>query len=575
VHRRLLRPFVVLALLAMLGCTGADPSEITAADPSDGQDGAAATDDDQRADDDADVDEDGEQEGDASAAPEPTEPAGPVRDSYSMSIFDPEFLLPPAVSDLSGQQVLAALYTPLVTYDPETTGVVNAVARSITTEDSQTFTIEVAPDWAFHDGEPITAQTFVDTFTFATDPEAAHAGAALYADVVGTDDAGLRTGESLQGVELVDEMTFAVTLDRPLVTWPSRLGYPAFVPLPTACIEAPDVCEEAPIGNGPYRMDGQRERGAAIRVERWDDHPGPAGIARAIEFRVMPDVDAAVAEVVDGTLDIVSGASGPERDRLPRTDAVEVLERPISTLMYLGLPMQDPAYGGEANAPLRQALSLAIDREELTTEVVPQYDPADSIVPPIVPGHRPGACLLCEHDPRRARALWDAHGGLDELVLWFNSGAGHDPWIEAIADMWRETFGLTRSQVRLESYGFSQYLDEFVAPGAVTGPFRLAWGMTHPSPEDYLRPLLGREGDAAFSRYDDRTFVDLLAAADASTDLLEGLGAYQQAEARALEDMPLIPLFTYRSVAVHGDEVGGVVLDTRNLIRPELVELTR
>ena len=28
------------------------------------------------------------------------------------------------------------------------------------------------------------------------------------------------------------------------------------------------------------------------------------------------------------------------------------------------------------------------------------------------------------------------------MTMWFNSGAGHDVWVEAVSNMWRETLGI-------------------------------------------------------------------------------------------------------------------------------------
>ncbi|CAN5392162.1 ABC transporter substrate-binding protein [soil metagenome] len=506
-------------------------------------------------------------------APTATEPPPPVRDEYAIAILDPESLVPADNAHGPGGQVLAALYTPLITYDPVTTEPVNAVAESITTEDSRTFTITVADGWTFHNGQVITAQTFADSFDAATDPETPHSQALLYADIEGTTEQGQRQDDQLRGVQVVDEMTFTVTLRAPFSTWPVRLGYPAFAPLPNECLQFPDDCVDAPIGNGPYQMEGTWQRGEQITVTRWEDYPGEdAGIAQTIRFDIQPDIGAALRAVRSDEVDIVAGVSGPQVDALRDSTSEQVVETPISSLLYLGLPQYDPRYGGEQNLPLRQALSLAIDREMLTTEVVPQWSPADSLISPVVPGHTPGACDLCVHDPERARALWDEHGGLEEIELWFNSGAGHEQWARAVADGWREVFGLPRGAVTLRSFGFTQYVEEFVAPRAVTGPFRFAWGMSYPSPEDYLAPLYGVEGEANHAGYRDQAFEDLLVEAARATTVEEGLALYRQAEQVVLEDMPSIPLFFYNAVAVHGTGVEDVVIDTFNLVRPQLVQ---
>ncbi len=563
-NRRLLQ---LLALMAALMLFAAACSDSGSEDDETGDTGDASE---APAD---DADEPTEAEGD-----EPTEaaegddaPAG-EGGSYSIYIGEPEFLLPQNSSESEGNQVLQSLYTNLIEYDPETTEQVNRVAESIESEDAQTFTITVADGWTFHDGEAITAQTFVDTFNFATDPEVAAQNSFFYSDIEGTDDGGLREGDTLSGVELVDDMTFTVTLKEPFSAWPLRLGYRAFSPLPSACIEDPDACNEAPIGNGPYMMDGTWEHDVAINVTKFEDYAGEdAGVADSIEFRIFSDVEAALLEAEAGTLDIVSGVPGPSVDIARDTFGDRFLERPISTFTYLGFPMYDENYGGEENLPLRQALSLAVDRQAITDVILPQQFPADSLISPVVPGYQEGACEFCTYDPEQALSLWEEHGGLDEIVMWFNSGAGHEEWVEAIANQYTETFGLEQGAITFESVEFADYLSNFLDPQAITGPFRLGWGMDYPSPENYLDPLYNQNADSNYFGYVNEDFEALVQEGNRAESIEAGIESYQAAEQEILADMPSIPLFFSNSATVHSENVENVVVDAFDNVRPELV----
>ena len=67
--------------------------------------------------------------------------------------------------------------------------------------------------------------------------------------------------------------------------------------------------------------------------------------------------------------------------------------------------------------------------------------------------------------------------------LWFNAGAGHDAWMEAVGNQLRKNLGVDFTlQGNLD---FSEYLPLGDAKG-YTGPFRLGWSMDYPSPQNYL-----------------------------------------------------------------------------------------
>lgn len=491
--------------------------------------------------------------------------------SFSLYIGEPEALLPQNSNESEGNQVLSALYTNLVEYDPETSDPVNTVAESIETDDSTVFTITVADGWTFHNGDPITAQTFVDSWNFAGDPDAANANSFFFTDIVGSDDAGLHTGEGFEGIELIDEMTFQVTLKEAFSAWPIRLGYRAFSPIPTTCIDDPAACNEEPIGNGPYQMDGPWQHDERINVVRYEDYSGTPGIADAVEFRIFSEVNAAYADVEAGNLDIVAGVPGELVPQAQDSFGDRFLQNPISTFTYLGFPMYDENFGGDENLALRQAFSLAINREEITSTLLPQQFPADSLVSPVVPGYREGACEVCQHDPERAVELFEEAGGYDgTLTLWFNSGAGHELWMEAVANQLTNTLGI--SDIQFESREFADYLENFSDAQAFTGPFRLGWGMDYPSPQNYLEPLYFTEADSNSSGYSNPEFEDLVRQGNAAGDLDEGIALYNQAEDLVLADLPVIPMFFSNSAVVHSESVSNVINDTFDVIRVDLVE---
>jgi ABC-type transport system substrate-binding protein len=228
----------------------------------------------------------------------------------------------------------------------------------------------------------------------------------------------------------------------------------------------------------------------------------------------------------------------------------------------MGFPTYDPRY---ADKRVRQAFSLAIDREAITKSIFNgTRTPAKSVIAPVVDGSRKDACKYCDVDVEKANKLLD-EAGFDRskpVDLWFNAGAGHDAWVEAVGNQLRKNLGIEYTlQGNLD---FSEYLPLGDAKG-YTGPFRLGWSMDYPSPQNYLEPLYSTQAqppagsNSAF--YSNPQFDALVEKGNEASSNDEAIKDYQQAEDILLEDMPIMPMFFGLEQTVWSDKVDNVKID--------------
>ena len=91
---------------------------------------------------------------------------------------EPAFLFPAMTNETSGGAVLNALFSPLIDYDQETGEPFPVVATEVpTSDDNINWTITINEGWTFHNGDPVTAQSFVDAWNWAAyGPNAANNG---------------------------------------------------------------------------------------------------------------------------------------------------------------------------------------------------------------------------------------------------------------------------------------------------------------------------------------------------------------------------------------------------------------
>lgn len=493
---------------------------------------------------------------------------------FSMYQCEPKRLIPQSTTESCGNAVLTGLFSPLVDFDPETVDPLwgdesaDAVAESIEPNDDNTeWTITLKEGWTFHNGDPVTAQDYVNAWNWgAYGPNAAD-GNYFFADIEGYDalnpsapegetEAPEPETDQLSGLEVIDERTFKVTLSEPFSQYPLKLMYTVFYPMPEVAFEDMDAYEEAPIGNGPFMMDGTWEHDVQIREVRYDDYAGEPAQADAMTIKIYADINTAYNDLLAGELDIMDTIPPERKDEAVAEFGDRYLNVPSSYFGFIGFPTYQEQF---ANADLRKALSMAIDRQAIVDNILKNGTPADDMVAPVIQGYREGACgEACEFDPEAAKELFDSAGGFEgTLDIYFNAGAGHEEVYEAVANMWQQNLGI--EDVAFQTSQFAEILEQLESD-SVTGPYRLAWVMDYPSMQNYLGPLLGCEGSSNYTRYCNEEADEFVAQGNAASSIEEATSLYQQADDLLLEDMPVIPFYYRNEEGLHSENVSNVTI---------------
>ncbi|HWB73104.1 MAG TPA: ABC transporter substrate-binding protein [Egibacteraceae bacterium] len=524
----------------------------------------------------------------ACAPPRDQPPAGSQQaqgGEFSVYVCEPEHLVPQNTNETCGAEVLNALFTGLVDYDPQSAQPVNAVAESIESEDQRVWTIQIADGWTFHDGSPVTAQSFIDAWNWGAYAPNAAGNAHFFEKIEGYEALQCPEGQELEeggcrveppvtemtGLTLHDDRTFEVTLNAPFSQFPLTVGYTAFYPLPRVFFDDPEAFEESPVGNGPFQMDGSWEHNQRIRVTRYDDYAGDPAEAQAVEFRIYSEIDTAYNDLLAGNLDVMDDIPSAQIERAKQEFGDNFIEDESSSFTYIGFPLYQSEF---QNKDLRQAFSMAIDRQAITEAIRTDSVPATGLVGPVVAGSREDACgQLCEYNPERARQLFDQAGGWEgTLTLWFNSGADHDQWMQAVANQLRTNLGI--EDIRFETLEFAEYLEK-LDQETVTGPFRLGWVMDYPSPQNYLEPIYSTTGSSNNFTYSNPEVDQLIERGNAAGSIEDGIDFYHQAEDLILEDMPNIPMFFGRVTGAHSDRVDNVIVDAFTRINVADIEVVQ
>lgn len=153
--------------------------------------------------------------------------------------------------------------------------------------------------------------------------------------------------------------------------------HPALSPVPDCALEDFDTFFFAPVGNGPFKMDGKWEDGQQINLVRFDDYSyGEKAKLDGIHFNIQKDVQTAYTEFQAGNLDVAQVPTtqlkdaisqyGESEDGYTPPRAREVLTGDELSIYYLMLNVNDEQL---KDKDLRHALSLAINRQAICDTV--------------------------------------------------------------------------------------------------------------------------------------------------------------------------------------------------------------
>lgn len=486
-------------------------------------------------------------------------------------------LVPANTNEMGGGKVIRYLFEGLVSFDADGNQQLE-VAKSITPNDDATqYTIEIADGWTFTNGEEVTADSFAKAWSYAANVRHAQKQASRMSVIAGYDelqDPNVADDAQLSGLEVKDDHTLVVTLNQPDSVFPVQLAHQAFFPLPSVAYDDMEAFGHNPVGNGPYKLQSW-EPDKNITVVPNPDYKGRRTVSNdGIEFRVYTDEDSAYSDLLAGNLDVIDQVPQSAMQTFQDDEAVTAYSQPGSSYQGFIIPERLEHFGMDEEGQLRrQAISMAIDREEIVDKIYyGTKTVAKDFSSPLVPEYAddlPGVENL-EHNEQKAAELWKQADAISpwsgDFKIAYNADGGHKEWVDAVCNQLKNTLGIDAEG---DPYPTFSDIRERVTDRTITTAFRSGWELDYPSAEDYLTPLYAsasadghgsNDGD-----YKNPEFDQALAAALSQTDEAMRTEAFHKAEEILLRDLPSIPLWCDNVAAASAQGVQNVDFDYTNM----------
>ena len=473
-------------------------------------------------------------------------------------------LIPTATNEVGGGKILDAIFAGLVAYEADGTPV-NDMAEEITVDDPQNLTVKIKEGQTFTDGEEVTADNFIKAWNYGALASNEQLNSYFFEDIEGF---SYDEDSELTGLEQVDDYTFTIALNKPASDFALRLGYSAFYPLPDVAFEDMAAFGENPVGNGPYMLAGDDawQHDVQIDLVKNPDYEGVREVQNGgLTIVFYASQDASYADLLAGEVDVVdqipTGALATFESDLEDAGGTAV-NQPAAVFQSFTVPEYLPHFAGEEGKLRRQALSMAIDRAQITDVIFEgTRTPASDFTSPVIAGWSDsleGSEVLA-YNEEEAQALW---AEADAISPWegsfqiaYNSDGGHQAWVDAVTNSIKNVLGIEASGAPYPTFA---ELRELVNARSITTAFRTGWQADYPGLYNFLGPLYATNAGSNDGDYSNPEFDALIAEGISSTDPDEANELFQQAQEILLQDLPATPLWYSNVTGGYTDEVDNV-----------------
>lgn len=493
---------------------------------------------------------------------------------------DPKTIDPGLNNSVEGGKVIVNAFEGLTDLDKNEKVIPGVAEKWDISKDGLHYTFHLRKDAKWSDGKPVKAQDFEYAWKRALNPDTAseYAFQLFY----------LKNGEAYNqsqnpkaakkatvdevGVKATDDYTLDVTLEGATPYFLSLMAFPTYMPIRKDIIEKNPkdwaTKPETYVSNGPFMMKELKMKDSINFVKNsnyWDTKNVKLD---QIQFKVLDQESSYLAAFKTGQIDML--------DKPPVQEIPSLLKDNIATSYpYLGTYYYD--FNISANAAnvnpeaakalkdvrVRKALSLAIDREAITSKVSKGGEkPATSFVPSGVTDEKGTKFKNKEYykttaNVEEAKKLLAEAGypdgkGFPKLELIYNTLQQHQSIAAAVQDMWKKNLGI---DITLRNLERKVQLTEANKHNFVLN--RDGWIADYNDSMTFLDIFTTTNGNN-YCGYNNPKYDALITAAKVEANEEKRAAMLHQAEDMIMNDMPIMPIYEYTEVVCMNKKLTGV-----------------
>ena len=489
---------------------------------------------------------------------------------------EPQGLDPHVVTGVPENHIIRALFEGLAVKNPITLEPEPGVAERWEFSDGgSVITFYLNPEAKWSNGEQVTAGDYVWSWHRALHPNTGNEYSYMLFPVVNAEAylKGKITDFNEVGVKALDDTTLQVTLNAPTPYFIQLMDhYSTFAVHPETLLQFGEMTDRYTpwtrvnniVSNGAFKLT-EWSLNRRIIVEKSDHYWDRDKVS--LNQVIFYPTENVVSEERMFRAEQLHYTQVAPLDKIPlyreMPDSPYVQAPYLGTYYYL-LNTQRPPVD---DVRVRKALAMSVDRDKLVRSVLQNTAvPAYSITPPDTLGYFPPK--LFDYNPDEARRLLAEAGypngdGWPGVEILYNTQEAHRKIAVAIQQMWKSELGI---DVTISNQEWKVYLD------AVTQiDFQVArrgWIGDYVDANNFLDMFITGGGNNN-THYADPVYDDLILYKAPKAVTREARYAlFTQAETMLMEEMPIIPLYTYTSKHLIHPSVDGLyanLMDSLNL----------
>lgn len=472
------------------------------------------------------------------------------------NMVEPESLDPGVVTGVPEHRILSNLFEGLTTADPKDLSPRPGMATSWTvSKDGLVYTFKLR-DARWTDGKPVTAHDFVYAWERVLSPKfgAKYAQQLFYLKNGEEYNKGRISDFSQVGVKALNDRTLQVTLRCPTAYFLDLTSFYTLYPIPSWAVEAHGKDWVKPgkiVSNGPFRLVSWVPQQELIL----EKNPGYWDAAQVklqkVVFLPTEDVNTAYKQFLAGESDWVPQV--PTAQQEAARSRPEYYVTPYLGTYYFRINVTKPPI---SDIRVRKALSLAVDRDSLTKFVTKAGQiPTSTFVPKGMRGYEgargPGLDVAAAKK-LLAEAGYPDGRGFPKVELLYNTNELHRAITQAVQQMWKDNLGIHVDLVNVE---WKVYLDRQSSLDYQIA--RAGWIGDYVDPNTFLDMWITGGGNNE-TGWSNKRYDDLVTQAGCKiVNPKERLRALQSAEQILVDEMPVLPLYSYVNTGMLSRRVKG------------------
>lgn len=482
----------------------------------------------------------------------PEKPATPPRDSIRIALgATPATLDPTLIQDLEANGVIDNLFAGLVDFNNSNQPIPGLAEKWDVSADGKTYRFVLRQNLKFSDGTPLTAQDVLNTFYRLADPRNGAGYAYLLKNLVNGEDvvAGKLALNQL-GISAPDANTIVMHLTHKNSSWLDILTLPCFDVIKFSTIStygAAWVKPEHIVTSGAYTLVNYVMNGEMKLVKNKYYYAESQVAIKNVLLQTEANRTSEFNAYRSGALDMTSSVPMDIDPSLKQKYQAEFKRGQYEALVFYDFnnaaaPLKD-------NLKLRQALTIAIDREMLVNNIIndelrsPLYS---TVTATIDNGAYQDIAYSWQKLPRAeqiklAQQLYREAGYSPkhplEINLLYNSDEGNKKRSLALAAMWQQVLGVKTivSNQEWKTFLVSRHKGDFQIA-------RDGANVDYNSVAAYAQMYMCKSPQNN-SQYCNPAYDKLVNQAELSSTFAQKIALYKQALSVALNDYPILPLY--------------------------------